>query len=131
MAFEQLTDNLKGLSDNTQDYVATSAEYYKLNAFKYSMKALTGIATLSIRGVFVLIFLMFFSVGIAFLIGEHMENSSSGFFIVGGFYFLIFILIVAFGKKPLEQLVIEKCSKIVFEEDPDEDISEILGAKKS
>lgn len=130
MAFEQLTNHIKGVSDNTQSFVKNNAEYYKLVAFKHGMKALIGVATLTIRGIFGLIFLMFLSVGVALLIGERMESASTGFFIVGSFYFLIFILIVAFAKKPLEQFLLEKYSKVAFADDMEGDINEAIVAKR-
>lgn len=124
MAFEQLTNHLKEISDTTQDLVINNAKYYKLVAFKQGMKVLIGFATLSIRGIFGLIFMMFMSVGAAICLGERMNSASSGFFIVGGFYFLLFILILIFAKKPLEQYLLEKYSKIVFEDDTDAEAQE-------
>lgn len=114
MAFEKLTNNLKGLTDNTQQYAKTTAEYYKLRLFKNGMKGLIGVANLTLRATFGLLFLLFVSIGLAIYIGEQMESASAGYFIVGGFYFLIFLLIFAFAAKPIEKMLLEKYSKMAF-----------------
>ncbi len=114
MAFERLTNNLKGLTDNGQEYLKISKDYYKLRLFKHSMKALIGVATLTIRGIFGLIFLLFISVGVAIALSQYFENAAAGFFLVGGFYLLVFLLIYFFAKDPMEKMLLEKYSKMAF-----------------
>ncbi len=117
MAFEKLGNNIKDLSGNTQEYIKITAEYYKLSLFKNSMKGIIGIAKLTIRGVFGLLFLVFTSIGLAIYIGEQMDHASAGYFIIGGIYLVIFILIFLFASKPLERFLLEKYSKMVFSEE--------------
>ncbi|RMB63208.1 hypothetical protein EAX61_02095 [Dokdonia sinensis] len=116
MAFEKLTDNIKELTSNTEQYIKTSAEYYKLSIFRNSMKGLIGFANVAIRATFALIALLFISVGVAIIIGESMENASAGYFIVGAFYVVVFLLIFAFAKKPIEKMLLMKYSKMAFNE---------------
>lgn len=125
MAFEKLTNNLKGLTDNGQDYVKVTAEYYKLSFFKKGMKGMVGAANLGLRATFGLIFLLFISVGVAIVISESIGSASAGYFIVGGFYFLIFILVFAFAKKPLEKYLLEKYSKMAFSDDSIKEASDV------
>jgi len=44
-------------------------------------------------------FIILFNFGIAFLIGKALNNTSYGFLIVAGFYFLVMIFIVVFKNK--------------------------------
>lgn len=130
MAFEQLTDNLKNLTNHTEDFTKNTAAYYKLSAFKYTMKAVTETVTLSMRSFLFLLFLLFFSVGFALLIGEHLESTSAGYFIVGGFYFVVFLLVFAFAKKPIERIILEKYSKIAFTEDANSEAEGIVSTQR-
>ncbi len=114
MAFEKLTENVKELTDNTQEYIKTSAEYYKLSIFRTSMKGLIGFANVALRATFALIALLFLSVGLAIVIGEAMDSASAGYFIVGVFYIIVFILIFMFAKKPLERFLLTKYSTMAF-----------------
>lgn len=130
MAFEQITNSLKGLTDNTQDYVKISSEYYKLKLFKNGMKSLVGIANLIIRSTFGILCLLFLSIGLAIYISDQMNNASSGYFIVAGSYFAIFIVILFFAKKPLEKMLLEKYSKMLYEQE-ELDINEAAYALKN
>lgn len=117
MAFEQITNSIKGLTDNTQDYVKVTSEYYKLSLFRNGMKGLVGTANLVIRGTFGILCLVFLSIGLAIYISNQMDNSSAGYFIVAGGYFIIFLLITFFAKKPLERMLLEKYSKMVYDQE--------------
>lgn len=44
-------------------------------------------------------FIILFNFGIAFLIGKALDNTSYGFLIVAGFYFLIMIFVIVFKNK--------------------------------
>jgi len=125
MAFEKLTNNLKGLTDNGQEYAKVTAEYYKLSVFKNGMQGLVGAANLGIRATFGLIAMMFFSIGLAIVIGESLDSLSSGFFIVGGGYLVIFFLILLFAAKPLETMLLKKYSKLAFSKDSLPDVSPV------
>ncbi|TVZ52641.1 phage holin family protein [Dokdonia sp. Hel_I_53] len=114
MAFEKLTNNLKGLTDNGQEYANHTAEYYKLSLFKNGMKGLIGAANLGMRVTIALISLVFISIGIAIVINESLNSLSAGYFIVGAFYFLVFILVFVFAAKPVERMLLTKFSKIAF-----------------
>ncbi|AWH73750.1 hypothetical protein DCS32_06145 [Dokdonia sp. Dokd-P16] len=117
MAFEKLTNNLKGLTDNGQEYAKVTAEYYKLSLFKNGMRGLVSGANLALRATFGLIAMMFFSIGLSIVIGESLDSLSAGFFIVGGIYLVIFFLIFLFAAKPLETMLLKKYSKLAFSED--------------
>lgn len=131
MAFEKLTNNLKDLNESGQDFVKISAEYYKLSLFKNGMMGLIGGAVLALRATFALISLLFISVGLAIVIGDSLDSASLGYFIVGGIYLIIFILIFLFAGKPLERMLLIKFSKIAFTEDSIEEASPVKHVKTS
>lgn len=131
MAFEKLTENIKGLTSNTQEYVKHSSEYYKLKIFKNSMKGLIGVANVALRATFGLICLLFLSVGVAIVISEAMDSPSAGYFIVGAFYFVVFILVFIFAKKPIERYLLLKYSKMVFNDDEDKPLYDTTHAPQN
>ncbi len=106
--FDQLSD----LVNKAKDIAETKAEIFKLKAtHKISLTASSVITILAIAFVSVLVIIIL-SIGLAILIGNSMENMSAGFFIVGGFYLLVALLLVFFRKQlistPLSNMIIDK-----------------------
>lgn len=122
MSINNLTNHIDELSDNIQAYINSTLEYYKLDAFKKVTRGSSIIIRLLIIGSVFLLFLGFISVGFSILIGESIGHLSYGFFIVGGVYFLIFILLLLYGKNLFNKLILEKASKIVFNESTLKDV---------
>ncbi|MUP45120.1 phage holin family protein [Gramella sp. BOM4] len=119
MAFEKLSHSIQELNENVQALVQSNAEYYKLKAFKSGMKGATSLVLILLVGFFVIFAVMLLSVALAIVISEAIGSPSSGYFIVGGFYLLVGILIFIFGKGPIEKLMLTKISKSVFKESND------------
>lgn len=126
MAFEKINENLHRLNQSIRDFSKTSAEYYKLDLFKQSMKGATSLVNLLVMGFFLLLSLFFISLAIAFLISAEIGVASSGFFIVGGFYLLLFLFVRFFFKKKIESFLLVKFSRMVFNEVPDDEDENVL-----
>tara|TARA_R110000850_G_scaffold271031_2_gene404809 strand:+ start:201441 stop:201788 length:348 start_codon:yes stop_codon:yes gene_type:complete len=111
---EQIGDNVDEMNDNIQAYIKSTIEYYKLDLYKKSMKGVVSATrTLLLSGVALLV-LFFISFAVAVLIGEETGSPSIGFFIVGGFYLLVMLLIAIFGRKTLERIILTSTSKNIF-----------------
>lgn len=117
MAFDRLTESLQTVSDKFQDYGTSTAEYYKLRLFKSSMKGAISLVNLLVFGSFFLFVLLFISIGVALYLGIVMESSFAGFLIVGGFYGLVTLFLLLFGKKMIERSLLLKFSKVLYDED--------------
>jgi uncharacterized membrane protein len=61
-----------------------------------------------------MLMLFFVSFAAAYLIGEAMGNIGQGFLIIAGFYILVFIIALTFGKKFIERKVLRSTSKLFF-----------------
>jgi len=127
MAFDRLTESLHTVSDKFQDYTTSTAEYYKLRLFKSSMKGAVSLVNLLVFGSFFLFVLLFLSIGVALWLGIILESSFAGFLIVGGFYGLVTLFLLLFGKKMIERSLLIKFSKVLYDE---EDVSPKKQAKK-
>lgn len=112
--FEKLTDNLEGVQENLESFIQNTIDFHTLSIYKKATKLMVSLLTLFLLGIIALSFLIFMSFGAAYLIGESLGNKSHGFFIVAGFYIIVFILVLIFGKKQLEKIVLRKTSKIFF-----------------
>jgi hypothetical protein len=117
MAFKKLTNSLEDISDKLQDYGNSTIAYYKLHLFKSSMKGAISLVNLLVLGSIFLLVLLFLSLGAAFLIGNSLGSVSFGFFIMGGFYILVLIAMVIFGRKAIERAMLIKFSELFYDED--------------
>ncbi|MAZ72010.1 MAG: hypothetical protein CMC70_02580 [Flavobacteriaceae bacterium] len=115
MPFKLLTENLSESGTKLQDYIQNSAEYYKLRLFKHAMKLSTSLINMLLLGGIFMLFLMFFSFGIAMWLGRILESMLFGFFIVGGVYLIIFLVILFYGKKHIDKAILSKFSDLVIE----------------
>lgn len=122
MSLFNISEKFKILSEDFKTALDSSVEYYKLDLFSKLAKAAVSSSLLLIIGGTFLIFLLFFSVAIAILLGEVLESLSAGFFIVAGFYFLIFLFMFLFGKPIITKKVLTKYSQLVFNEDTQKEV---------
>ncbi|MEP7263402.1 MAG: phage holin family protein [Bacteroidota bacterium] len=83
---ERLLGNIKDYAETRFDIILLNSQEKVSNV----LSSLTTVAVLVLCGLFVLLFA---SIGAAWLIGHAMHNPSIGFFIVGGFYLLITLLV--------------------------------------
>lgn len=99
------------------DMIDTYKSLITLNAVE---RASLGVSW-SVVGILVLVLsvfvLLFAGLGSAWWLGERMDNMKAGFFIVGGFYLILFLLVALTAKTwivpPIRNLFIKK----VYDED--------------
>lgn len=121
MAFTKLTDHIEELSDHLEAYVNSMVAYYKLDFFKKFMKGFSALVKLLIVGSIFLFFLGFLSIAFAILIGKSLGSLSAGFFIIGAFYFIAFVVLLIFWRHLVEGIFLEKFSRFIFNESEFED----------
>jgi DMSO/TMAO reductase YedYZ heme-binding membrane subunit len=96
---KDLKNKAETLTDHVTDYMET---FFALNVLKATDKA-AGIASSSIAGVLIAVFLLFtmllLSIGLGYLIGQQLDNLFAGFGIVAGFYAVLAVLIIILNKK--------------------------------
>ncbi|HET7360749.1 MAG TPA: hypothetical protein VFI78_02330 [Salinimicrobium sp.] len=119
MAFEKIKENIHRLNDNIRSFAEISAEYYKLDVFKISMKAATSLVKGLVMGFVLLFFLFFISLAVAVLISDALDSPSSGFFIVGGFYLVLFIIILIILRPMIDKFLLVKFSRLYFNDSDD------------
>ena len=99
MAFEELKADLSDAQEAARDYLESSAEYYKLRAFKFVMRASIALAVVLFVGALGSLAVFFLSIAASITIGDHFGNYTYGFLIVGGFYMVLGIIGFALREK--------------------------------
>ena len=95
--------------------------YYKLFIFRFIGKSSYALITFFIVAFVSLLVLFFLSFAIAYAVGEALGSNALGFAIVGAFYILIAVIVLAFRKKLIERPLLEKLSEIYFKVEPDDE----------
>lgn len=103
------------LFEKTEHFTKTSAELYKLKTIDKSADIISTLTERLVVILFVTLFFLILNIGIALLIGQTLENSYLGFFIVAGFYAILGGMFFAFGnkwiKEPLRNAIITQALK--------------------
>lgn len=114
MAFEKLSYSISSLKESIRAVKQSSAEFYKLNAYKNATKGIVGIIV-GVLAVFLgIVALLFLSVALAIFLSNILDSPSAGFFIVGGIYIILIVLLFVFGKNYIEKTVLVKSSRKFF-----------------
>ncbi len=103
--------------DSVSDLVET---YQKLISIRVVEHTSQGIS-ISIVGIISLIMavfvLLFTGLGSAWWLGEYLQNMKAGFFIIGGLYLLIFLILLATSRTVLLPLIRNIIIKKIYEQD--------------
>lgn len=97
------------------DLAETKAALWKLGAAGKISETVSSLMSVIATAMLIGLAVITLSFGVAFWIGSEMGELSYGFFIVGGFYLLIGLLVFVFRrewiKNPINNLVINKIIK--------------------
>jgi len=108
-------DHIENLISKAGDVAETKVELWKLRAAGKISETVSSLISLMAIAILTVAAITILSIGIAFWIGLEMGKTSYGFFIVGGFYALVGLLVYLFRrnwiKKPLSNLIIDKIIK--------------------
>jgi len=123
----KLSDHFENLSKDGKDVLINSIEYYKLDLFKKLALSLVSGGHFILKVGILILILFFVSLGLAFLIGNELGSVAYGFFVVGGVYIFLFLIISLFGKSILERPVLSFLHKILnSEKDLESELKEEL-----
>jgi ABC-type phosphate/phosphonate transport system permease subunit len=116
-AINQIKDKAEGIFDDATEYLESRWNLGVLNASSKAADTISSIATTLVMGVVGMIILIFLSVGVALLIGEKLNSSSSGFFYVALFYVVVGIIIYAIKDKYIKLPIVNSFIKKFYYED--------------
>src|SRR5690625_2620071 len=117
MPYSNFGDNLHKIGNKIIEYGEYKLDYYKLLLYKTFIKIAMSIFFSLLFGAVLLLIFFFNSFGVAHLIGDALGIIAYGYLIMGGFYILILILSIAFGRKILERRILYKTSEWFINDD--------------
>jgi uncharacterized membrane protein YqjE len=104
---------LDGLVDSFMGFIEARVELVKIEIREDLARGIAKTLVYVCLGLLAFLFIILLSMGLAFYLGTlFKDNPHAGFFIVGGFYFLVFLLIVL-ARKPIEESVEKKFVDII------------------
>ncbi len=93
------SNNLETLFENATDFVQTNVELTKLKAIKKSSDILSNAGSALVLGMIGLTLFLMLHIGLALWLGSLFGKIYLGFFVVGSFYLLLFLIVYANRKK--------------------------------
>jgi uncharacterized membrane protein YqjE len=104
---------LDGLVDSFVGFIEAKVELVKMEIREDLARGMAKALVYVSLGLLAFLFIILLSMGLAFYLGTlFRDNPHAGFFIVGGFYFLIFLLIALF-RRPIEEAFEKKFVDII------------------
>lgn len=108
-------EHIENLVSKAGDVAETKVELWKLRAAGKISETVSSLISVIAIVIITVAAITILSIGVAFWIGSEMGKTSYGFFIVGGFYALVGLLVHLFRrswiKNPLSNLIIDKIIK--------------------
>lgn len=105
-------NTIGALFESAGDYVKTNVELFKLKAVDKSSDIVSSIASWLVIALFIAFGFIIINIGVCIWLGNLMGHIWYGFFVVGGFYLLLAVLILSFKskwiKQPVSDLIIKK-----------------------
>ncbi len=113
-----MTDNttpIATLFERAEDYSKTTLKLFKLNAIDKSADVASSVVARLVVIMTVVFSVLIFSIGAALWLGKLLDEIFYGFFIVGGFYLFIAVILQLFRKQwlkyPVSNSIIKKMLK--------------------
>lgn len=112
---ESVRENIEQIVSGIGDVAETKLELLKLRTAGKASEMISSVVAFLALVLITGITLIIISIGAAYWIGNQFNNTSYGFFIVGGFYILLFLFILLLRKnlisKPFYSFLINKMLK--------------------
>ncbi|WP_339653692.1 phage holin family protein [Flavobacterium frigidarium] len=114
MAFEEFKENTDDVQEKMKSFIESNLTYYKLKSFKTSMKATSTVLKFIIILLGICMVLLFFSIALAFGLGNMLDSNTLGFLIVGVIYLMVTVILYLIRDKIIERPLLVKFSKIFY-----------------
>jgi hypothetical protein len=116
---ENQSGKLERLSEHVVEYLDTRWDLIVLGLTNKSSRVISSLASSVILGVLGLLTLLFLSVAAAVWAGQLMNSAPAGYLAVAGFYALLLLLVVAFGRNLIRNAIVSSVIKSLNDNDSD------------
>jgi uncharacterized membrane protein len=111
---EENIKNVENLIDEATNYGKSTLELLKLKAIDILASGAASVVPLIITILLVASFLLFLNLAIAFWLGDILGKIYYGFFIVGGFYMLVSLIVGVFFRKRIKNALNDSIIRSIF-----------------
>jgi hypothetical protein len=108
---------LESTLEHLKEYITTSVDILKLKAADKAASMLSSIVSAVVTAALLLFALVFLSIGVAWYLSSRLQNPFYGFFIVGGVYLFLGVIMVAARKSLVETPMSNAIIKQLFKEE--------------
>lgn len=108
---EEVVVQEPGLLEKLEEFAKTNVKLYQYKAIDKGTEVASSALSVVIMTIFFLLGFVVLSIGLAMLIGSWLGEGYYGFFIIGGFYFLLGIIAYAFRNSWIKTPLINSLSK--------------------
>ena len=120
MTSKTLLKTISELKVDIQKYVETKITYCGLTAFEKAVKVIQTFVSYSIVLIIFVMALIFLSGAAALYIGELLQSYVQGLLIVGGFYFLLGVVLYIVRGKIFDRCIIKTLMNVFFEKEEEQ-----------
>lgn len=113
----KMLEHIAGLKDNIRKYFEAKISYYGVLAFEKAMKLLSVLIANFVIITLGFLALVFFSGAAAIWLGMLLGNTLFGLLIIGGFYFLLAMILFLWRKNIFGRIAIKILTSIFIDED--------------
>lgn len=117
MAFQNFKDNFDDAFEHIKRYLNIYVTNVKLRSIKKATHGVTAMLNVLLWGTFALLALFFLSIALCVGIGNWVDSYMLGFVIVGGFYLLLMILALLFGRRIIRNSVLRFLLSKIFDKE--------------
>ncbi len=99
-------DNINEMVDDVKEYINLRLQLIQLNITEKISIALANLITNGAAIIFLVLFFIFGSFALSYMLGNALHNTAAGFGVLAGFYLLVALLILWIGKGSLRRKMI-------------------------
>ena len=96
---EGIKESASDLVDHVTDFLETYYQYIAINVAQKSVNLASGAINFVVLVFLSLLVISFMGFGVAWWLGDILNNRAAGFFIVAGFFLIVMILLIVMRKK--------------------------------
>jgi len=112
-------DNINEMVDDVKEYINLRLQLIQLNITEKISIALANLITNGAAVIFLVLFFIFGSFALSYLLGNILHSTAAGFGVLAGFYLLIALLILWLGKGSIRKKMINYFINQFSNEEPE------------
>ena len=110
-----MSEEFNDIKNDIQEYLEIKLDMIRLHMAENLSRILSSAASAAIIGYILFFILLFISIAAGYFFSSLLHSNELGFLLVAGFYILLLIVFLLFGKKIVERPIIKAVIKLFFQ----------------